>query len=952
MTRKGLAFGAAASLGVSLFTAMPANAAGLLVNGYVSLLPTSGTVYATLSSEAFDLKSNVVGSLAGTTDKNLKFLIEDSDELIAIDVDVDAQATASEAAGVTITAMTKVGSIATLTGTSHGLEVGDAINVTTAADDGLDLGVYTVLTVADANTFTVDSGDTDAADVSSQVPVYKTGDADDIDSRELIAGVGEADADTHFATATIPAVSGETDGRKADGSFVVDTETNANSVDRILRLVNTDATKTTTVTVTAWVDDNDDNDIDPTEYVSAARAITFYKTSDLSVVTTLTTPVIGDAAINGTIAITPALNGDQIRTTATAGVYVVPTVQAGTASVTSVTWNTTTKVWDIVIGDSNNVEVGTFTAKAEIADAATGNTSSVLVSTATAADTNMTLVAGADQTAQVNKTASSAGSATVRAKKSATVVVTAYDADQDTAGTAVVANKTVNVVLTGATTTTDWTINGTKVLDNAASATKQYTTDANGQLTLVVSSTSGAASDTITIEARPEGLTGAAAAKIALTWATAVYDIEDLNAPANGTARNVVKGGNVTFDLVAADQFGQLMTGDYRLQMTKSGRSDGTDTVSFSSGRVTYTVSDTALGSGSTITVATQLQELTAGVWGNSTDASDLPDVTVTTIAAPTTSVVPSVTYSSGSTFDLVTKQIVATDSELGTAAQVTLESNTASLALSAGTGLAAGDVVTVSGAGLWFSYYDASATAILSTEKDSLTFVIDNASDTVRVHSNTYVKNAVVTLTANGRSGTAKVTSDVAGPDSGTTVNWNVPTSTKPGTTFTVAGTLVDAFGNPVNATSGDVSLTYTGPGFVSGSLPTDTNAKGGFSFSVLLGSADTGAITVTFSYDTNADGDLLDTGEFANSVTINGAAPAADTKVNAGSFKGYVAVYAKGYEGKRLSAKIGNDWIIVPALASNFVRVTDFTGAGVSIAVRIYIDRVLIDTINLVTK
>ena len=76
------------------------------------------------------------------------------------------------------------------------------------------------------------------------------------------------------------------------------------------------------------------------------------------------------------------------------------------------------------------------------------------------------------------------------------------------------------------------------------------------------------------------------------------------------------------------------------------------------------------------------------------------------------------------------------------------------------------------------------------------------------------------------------------------------------------------------------------------------------------------------------------------------------AERKVNAGSFKGYVAVYAKGYEGKRLSAKIGNDWVIVNSLASNFERVTDFTGAGVSIAVRIYIDRVLVDTINLVTK
>ncbi len=76
---------------------------------------------------------------------------------------------------------------------------------------------------------------------------------------------------------------------------------------------------------------------------------------------------------------------------------------------------------------------------------------------------------------------------------------------------------------------------------------------------------------------------------------------------------------------------------------------------------------------------------------------------------------------------------------------------------------------------------------------------------------------------------------------------------------------------------------------------------------------------------------------------------------KVNAGSFKGYVAVYALGHEGSRLSAKIGRDWVVIPSIPSrdnNLFRVTDFTGAGVDIKVRIYIDRVLMETIPLTTK
>jgi len=88
------------------------------------------------------------------------------------------------------------------------------------------------------------------------------------------------------------------------------------------------------------------------------------------------------------------------------------------------------------------------------------------------------------------------------------------------------------------------------------------------------------------------------------------------------------------------------------------------------------------------------------------------------------------------------------------------------------------------------------------------------------------------------------------------------------------------------------------------------------------------------------------------AVTVGASSTGVSSDQKVNAGSFKGYVAVYAKGYEGQRLSAKVGNDWVVVESLASNFERVVEFTGAGYTIAVRIYIDRVLVDTITVTTK
>lgn len=80
-------------------------------------------------------------------------------------------------------------------------------------------------------------------------------------------------------------------------------------------------------------------------------------------------------------------------------------------------------------------------------------------------------------------------------------------------------------------------------------------------------------------------------------------------------------------------------------------------------------------------------------------------------------------------------------------------------------------------------------------------------------------------------------------------------------------------------------------------------------------------------------------------------------ETVVNAGSFKGYVAIYARGYEGKRLSAKVGKDWVVVPEIVNNaengtLFRAVEFTGAGYTLNIPIYIDRVLVRTVTLTTK
>ena len=214
------------------------------------------------------------------------------------------------------------------------------------------------------------------------------------------------------------------------------------------------------------------------------------------------------------------------------------------------------------------------------------------------------------------------------------------------------------------------------------------------------------------------------------------------------------------------------------------------------------------------------------------------------------------------------------------------------------------------------------------------------------------------MTLTNGTATTTSLVIVDPASHAAGAAINFDT-TEIQAGRTKIITGTVVDVNGNPVDTTQGDgtasIVVTYAGTaGIPVGSMPTETDADGKFRVSVLTSATDNGSFTLTAVYLKNGSTTAVaDKVTKVQTISVGEAtASVSDQKVNAGSFKGYVAVYAKGYEGQRLSAKVGNDWVVVPALASNFVRVVEFTGAGYTIAVRIYIDRVLVDTITVTTK
>jgi uncharacterized repeat protein (TIGR02543 family) len=72
---------------------------------------------------------------------------------------------------------------------------------------------------------------------------------------------------------------------------------------------------------------------------------------------------------------------------------------------------------------------------------------------------------------------------------------------------------------------------------------------------------------------------------------------------------------------------------------------------------------------------------------------------------------------------------------------------------------------------------------------------------------------------------------------------------------------------------------------------------------------------------------------------------------KVNVGSFNGKVVLYVKGFKGKKVSAKIGNRWVVIPVASGKFARSGVKVGLGYELRVRLYVDGKLVETVYLLT-
>ena len=685
--------------------------------------------------------------------------------------------------------------------------------------------------------------------------------------------------------------------------------------------------------------------------------------------------------------------------------------QAGAAAKGHITYNATTDVFEWSTNDLDTADEGLanaltkgLTLKVHVLHDAVGggaaaagdtieNTTIVVAARASGSlvadtvdgDTVQSITAAANAASTVTTNAAFAVNATVKDTATPAAAI---------AGATVTAKVTTNAGLDADETLT---INGTTYnadakLPGATGVDRlSLVTDANGQVVVNIDPAGLVATNTVVVDFYYENRT----AKITMTLADSVYKAHLLNAVGVATT---VDSSAVQLEWVVRDQHGAYpANGKYNMysdfvssnQATTNATAATESYAAVVNGSATLTVLDNGVGAGTNVYDFYLGLIAPGGGYTSSTQFYNdfAVQVAATALQVPSAITEASAALAAGVYTETLGAAVGNADSDLNLEDQVAHDTRTSTVGAPSTTAAAANGVlisgtvtdstgvvidnqrVTITGpAGMVFKQTiaavdgdgagnggndEVAAQTVYSV--GSITVVTDGSGAyAVNAYSNNAGKQTV-TVTAGSVSQTVVLDSfAAAADDTGATLTLNTPASILPGRTLVITGSLVDKFGNPVTAdgTNEDFVLTYSGPGYKN-VAPTEISADGSFTWSILLGSNDSGTATVTAAYDLDEDGDYTDTGDLVVTKTIViGTVASADTKVNAGSFKGYVAVYAKGHEGKRLSAKIGNDWVVVESLASNFERIVDFTGAGYTISVRIYIDRVLEDTIVVTTK
>lgn len=705
----------------------------------------------------------------------------------------------------------------------------------------------------------------------------------------------------------------------------------------------TSASPSITVTVTTFIDTNQNNKFDSVSEVSKTVTVTFASWASVAPTVSLTSLEEGDTHITASAALS-GLNFSQLsgnwfikftRNGLSVSAYANSTSFSEAAEITLTSaeaaagkLSASVTIPAVTAGSSYSAQVGYVESGNVLGtDGQTSNVDLKMWGLST------TTLAAAQATAQTLYTVTGTNALANGDMRANAVVTVRMSVSQSST------DASVPVVFTfgGQTLTAakSLSVNGgtPDTAGTHSAVTVNSTTKGIAEITLL---TSGfAAGETVIVYAKVPGLAQTSTTLTArdLDWTVAAAPTYSATAP--GTA--------VTVGVTVKDQFGQpsaLTT--QRVKFAWTAGYGGTATTSYGTvangaASATVTPSPATLTGSGTVTATLQNYSATSNLWTDS--SGDSIDLTVfMTSAANSFRTGYALSYSASISY--------------GAAFSWSSLINDAYV-------LVTGSQVVVSGAGLMFK------DVLGNTASDTITLPGDSAGQVQFYVTGRKAGSFPITITAGAASTTSEIVVSPARSDDGASIIWDTDSITA-GRTKIVTGTLVDANGNPVYTdgpsaeangqfTTASIAVSFAGTaGIPVGTMPTETDANGQFKVSILTTTADTGTFTLTTVYSAQgAQTSAPNKVTTVKSISVGESSTAveSDQKLTVGSFKGYVAIYAKGYAGSKLSAKVAGKWLVKEDLSS-FERVVRLTGAGYTINVDLYIDSVFVRTDVITTK
>jgi trimeric autotransporter adhesin len=648
------------------------------------------------------------------------------------------------------------------------------------------------------------------------------------------------------------------------------------------------------VTVTAFLDANNNNTLDAGEF-NTPQTVSFKKYSEVSTAVAVNAANELDTTVSGTVSLT-GINTNQVQKPV--GVVVV---LSGT-ELTSVSATTTFAKTVSPLSASNTISAYVVVNNEKVG----ANATTVTATAGTVKSVTSSAVAGD------NALNSESGKVTARVDSAFVVKGTALNGTTSTASGVAGAAVTVKVTTTGTLTSTQSiTLNGTVYTASSALPTAlAVTADASGVANVNVATAGLAAGATVTFVFSSQNRNSD---NLVATLADAAYTVK---ATGDTTFRTVASASAFAVDYTVADQWKVALPAGYRLVVAYDGT---TKYVPVSAGAAKVEFTSTTSATPQTVTNPNLEKQNTTTLNWATVSAVTASAVTVKATneaakftAAPTHSATASIARAT-------------TSNDAGYLSRVTVSGQVNH----------AGQSVTVTSTGVQFSKADQSTKAVANT----ITTLADgNGYWTVSAYL-TKAGTATFSYVAGAATASTNITVGAAAGSEGTVLTIVSVDTILPGKTLVATLKLTDEHGNPVaadDAAAESFSATVTGLGFV-GAIPSKLNANGEATVAVLLGSADEGSVVITATYDQDGAGA---TKAITTTKTIAVAA-AATPEVNAviGSFNGRWAVRVENAKGSAVVYKVGGRWFKATASSDNFVF-SRKSRVGASVLVKVWVN------------